>query len=72
MESFIYALELVFVPEVLVVLLLASVFGLFVGSIPGLTATMAVALLVPLTFFMDPVPAIGAVVATTALSLIHI
>ena len=34
MESFVYALELVFVPEVLVVLLLASVFGLFVGSIP--------------------------------------
>ena len=69
MESFVYALELVFVPEVLVVLLLASVFGLFVGSIPGLTATMAVALLVPLTFFMDPVPAIGAVVATTATAI---
>jgi putative tricarboxylic transport membrane protein len=69
MEALIYALELVFVPEVLIVLFLASVFGLFIGSIPGLTATMAVALLVPLTFFMDPVPAIGAVVATTATAI---
>jgi putative tricarboxylic transport membrane protein len=69
MEALVYALELVFVPEVLIVLFLASVFGLFIGSIPGLTATMAVALLVPLTFFMDPVPAIGAVVATTATAI---
>ena len=28
--------------------------GLFVGSVPGLTATMALALLVPFTFTMDP------------------
>ena len=69
MEALVYALELVFVPEVLIVLFLASIFGLFIGSIPGLTATMAVALLVPLTFFMDPVPAIGAVVATTATAI---
>ena len=69
MEALVYALELVFVAEVLIVLFLASVFGLFIGSIPGLTATMAVALLVPLTFFMDPVPAIGAVVATTATAI---
>jgi putative tricarboxylic transport membrane protein len=69
MDAFVEALGLVFVPEVLLVLFLASVFGLFVGSIPGLTATMAVALLVPLTFFMDPVPAMGAVVATTAMAI---
>lgn len=28
--------------------------GLFVGSMPGLTATMAIAILLPLTFGMDP------------------
>ena len=60
---------LVFEPYVLMVIFLASVFGLFVGSIPGLTATMAVALLVPITFFMDPVPAITALVATTAMAI---
>ena len=69
MHAFAEALALVLDPTVLLVLLLSSFFGLFVGSIPGLTATMAVALLVPLTFFMDPVPAMGAVVATTAMAI---
>ena len=36
----------------------ATAFGLFVGAIPGLTATMAVALMVPFTFFLDPIPAL--------------
>ena len=33
--------------------------GIFVGSIPGLTVTMATALMVPLTFAMEPIPAIA-------------
>ena len=56
------ALDLVFDPQVLIVILGAAVFGLFIGCIPGLTATMATALLVPLTFFMPPVPAVAAIV----------
>lgn len=60
---------LVFTPYVLIVILLASCFGLFVGAIPGLSATMATALLVPLTFAMDPVPALGAIIATSAMAL---
>src|SRR4051794_6395778 len=56
-------------PGVLGVVLLASVFGLFVGSIPGLTATMAVALLVPVTFFMEPLAAISAIVAASAMAI---
>jgi putative tricarboxylic transport membrane protein len=47
------AFGLVFDPYVLLVLVLASVFGPVVGALPGLTATMATALLVPITFFMD-------------------
>jgi TctA family transporter len=54
---------------VILVLLLASVFGLIVGALPGLTATMATALLVPLTFFMEPVPAIGAIIAASAMAI---
>ena len=50
-------------------MLLAAIFGLFVGSIPGLTATMATALLVPFTFFMDPVPAIACIVTTVAMAI---
>ena len=57
------ALALVFDPYVLWVILASAAFGLFVGAVPGLTATMATALLVPVTFFMDPVPAVGAMVA---------
>lgn len=33
--------------------ILAMAFGIFVGSTPGLTATMAVALLIPITYYMD-------------------
>lgn len=60
---------LVFTPYVLGVVVLASIFGLFVGAIPGLSATMATALLVPVTFAMDPVPALGAIIATSAMAL---
>ncbi|KJS10253.1 MAG: C4-dicarboxylate ABC transporter permease [Peptococcaceae bacterium BRH_c8a] len=33
-------------------------FGIIVGALPGLTATMAMALLVPFTFTMEPAPAL--------------
>ncbi|ORE95883.1 tripartite tricarboxylate transporter permease [Acuticoccus yangtzensis] len=56
-------------PYVLFVIAASAAFGLFVGSIPGLTATMATALLVPVTFFMDPVPAIAAIVTATAMAI---
>jgi len=68
-ENFVIALGLVFDPYVLMVVGAAAVFGLFVGAIPGLTATMATALLIPVTFFMDPVPAIGAVISCSAMAI---
>ncbi len=63
------AFGLVFQPYVLWVILGSAVFGLFVGAIPGLTATMATALLVPITFFMPPVPAIAAIVTASAMAI---
>lgn len=69
MEIVAQAFLLIFDPYVLGVMLLAAIFGLFVGAIPGLTATMATALLIPFTFFMDPVPAIAAIVTTTAMAI---
>jgi TctA family transporter len=59
----------VFDPYNIVVMTAASLFGLFVGAVPGLTATMATALLVPVTFFMAPVPAIAAIVTATAMAI---
>lgn len=63
------AFDLVFNAYVLTVILGAALFGLVVGAIPGLTATMATALLIPVTFFMDPVPAIGAIVTASAMAI---
>ena len=63
------AFGLVFQPYVLLVILLSALYGLFVGAIPGLTATMATALLVPVTFFMPPVPAVAAIVTATAMAI---
>lgn len=69
MDAVLTAFGLVFQPYVLLVILLSAVYGLFVGAIPGLTATMATALLVPVTFFMPPVPAVAAIVTATAMAI---
>ncbi|MGE0716753.1 MAG: tripartite tricarboxylate transporter permease [Alphaproteobacteria bacterium] len=69
LDALVTAFGLVFDPYVLLVIAGASIFGLFVGAIPGLTATMATALLVPVTFFMEPVPAIAAIVTATAMAI---
>lgn len=63
------AFSMVFEPYTLMVMVLASLYGLFVGAVPGLTATMATALLVPVTFFMPPIPAIAAMVTATAMAI---
>ncbi|NGP45756.1 tripartite tricarboxylate transporter permease [Bacillaceae bacterium SIJ1] len=42
----------VFTPGTLLFLLLGSVLGLFIGALPGLSATMGVAILTPMTFWL--------------------
>jgi putative tricarboxylic transport membrane protein len=69
MDAVITAFGLVFQPYVLLVILLSALYGLFVGAIPGLTATMATALLVPVTFFMAPIPAVASIVTATAMAI---
>ncbi len=61
--------QVLFDPVVMLAILLSCIYGIFVGGIPGLTATMAVALMVPLTFFMGDVQAIAAIVTTTTCSI---
>src|SRR4029079_1999109 len=56
-------------PYVLWVILGSAIFGLFVGAVPGLTATMATALLVPVTVFLAPVPGIASIVTATAMAI---
>jgi putative tricarboxylic transport membrane protein len=51
--------EAVFSPGVLWVIALGTAGGIVIGALPGLTATMGVALLIPLTFGMDPIKGIN-------------
>jgi TctA family transporter len=55
--------------NLLLTIFLSACFGIVVGGLPGLTATMATALLVPVTFFMPPVHALGAIVTATAMAI---
>ena len=65
-DLFMQGLSLVMDPFVLLVVICSGLYGLFIGAMPGLTATMAVALLVPITFYMEPVPAIASIITMSA------
>jgi putative tricarboxylic transport membrane protein len=55
--------------KVILVIIISAIYGLFVGAVPGLTATMAAALLIPFTFYMDPVPALVSIVTMSAMAI---
>ncbi|MQA97329.1 MAG: C4-dicarboxylate ABC transporter permease [Streptosporangiales bacterium] len=56
-------------PVLLLVMLASAIYGLFIGAIPGLTATLATALLVPFAFFLDPLPAIASIITMSAVAI---
>lgn len=56
-------------PFVWGIILASALYGISVGAVPGLTATMATALLVPVTFWLEPVPALAAIVTMTACAI---
>ena len=68
-EAVTSAIVLVLEPQVLLTILLASLMGVVIGAIPGLTAVMGTALLVPVTFYLAPLPAIAAIVSMTAMAI---
>ena len=57
-ESFLNAFPLLFgggsFLNILFVISLGLLIGLFVGALPGLTTLMAMAIVLPISFFMDP------------------
>lgn len=64
------ALQLVALsPSIWLVIFLSAVYGIFLGAIPGLTATMAVALFVPITYWMDPIPALAGIATMAACAI---
>ena len=54
MPEFLLYIGNVFTPFNFLILLLGTVGGLVMGALPGLSPTMAVALLIPFTFHMEP------------------
>lgn len=55
--------------NLLIVVLASGVYGIFIGSIPGLTATLAAALLVPFAYFLDPLPAIASIITMSVMAI---
>ncbi|MCF7913848.1 MAG: tripartite tricarboxylate transporter permease [Spirochaetaceae bacterium] len=51
--------------DVLFPWLMAMFLGIFVGGIPGLTATMAVALIVPITYHMQPIAGLAMILGVS-------
>ncbi|MEX0642510.1 MAG: tripartite tricarboxylate transporter permease [Pirellulales bacterium] len=56
-------------PTIWLIILGSAVYGVFIGAVPGLTATMAVALLVPVTFWLEPTAALAAIVTLSACAI---
>jgi putative tricarboxylic transport membrane protein len=52
-------LQEAFVPEVIVFAMVGVFLGVTVGAIPGLSGDMAIALLLPFVYKLNPVPALG-------------
>jgi putative tricarboxylic transport membrane protein len=63
------AIIMLFERATLLAIVGGSIYGLSIGAIPGLTATMAAALLVPFTFFMAPLPAMAAIISMSAMAI---
>lgn len=56
-------------PVIWLIVIAAALYGVFLGAMPGLTATMGVALFVPLTFWLDPLPALAGIVTMVACAI---
>lgn len=69
MTTLLEALRLVAAPDVMLAILASAIYGLVVGSMPGLSATMATALLVPVTFYLSPIAAVATIITASAMAI---
>lgn len=58
MEGFLGGLAILLDPYVMLMVLLGTVLGIFVGALPGISGSTTIALMLPMTIAMGPVPAI--------------
>jgi hypothetical protein len=64
MDAFLSALPLVADPSVLLAIAVGSFIGLVFGAMPGLTFSLALAVVLPITFTMDMISAVGMLLGT--------
>lgn len=64
MDFFQFDISMLFTWSNLVALVIGTLFGMLVGAIPGMGATLAIVLLLPLTYVMDPLASILMLLAT--------
>lgn len=69
MDNLVAAFELVFRAEIILIIIAASIYGILVGAMPGISATLAVAMLVPITYFMEPVAALATIATAVAMAI---
>ncbi|MBF9035896.1 C4-dicarboxylate ABC transporter permease [Rhodobacterales bacterium HKCCE2091] len=63
MDNILLGLQVMTQPAAIIAVVVGTLIGVAIGSLPGLSATMAVALLLPFTASMELVPAIGMLAA---------
>ncbi len=69
-EALLQAMQQVFLdPMVWGIVIASACYGVFLGAMPGLTATMGVALFIPMTYWLEPVPALAAIVTMVACAI---
>lgn len=59
LDAFMQSLQ----PSVLLYMMIGVLLGIFIGALPGLTATMGVAILIPLTFWLQPEEGLAMLIA---------
>jgi putative tricarboxylic transport membrane protein len=59
MDGLVTGLSVIFDPYIMLMVLLGTIGGVIVGILPGIGSTMAIALLLPFTVVMEPIPAIA-------------
>lgn len=69
MVDILVIMENVLSTKLIMVIIVTALYGLFIGSMPGLTATMAAALLVPFAFWLDPTTALAMIVVMDVLAI---
>jgi len=62
-DAFFVALQQTFTLQVLLMVLIGSVYGTFVGALPGLGTVVALVVALPFTFSMDTAPAVALLLA---------